>query len=57
MTHGRNKYLSDLFVNKFGPPRKYNEKITQHYMDIACCTKKLEEIGIHLVKYLKNMSK
>ncbi len=56
MTHGRNKYLSDLFVNKFGPPRKYNEKITQHYMDIAyAAQKKLEEIGIHLVKYLKKI--
>ena len=56
MTHGRNKYLSDLFVNKFGPPRKYNEKITQHYMDIAyAAQKKLEEIGIHIVKYLKKI--
>ncbi|MBK69560.1 MAG: carbamoyl transferase [Legionellales bacterium] len=56
MTHGRNKYLSDLFVSKFGPPRKYNEKITQHYMDIAyAAQKKLEEIGIHLVKYLKKI--
>ncbi len=56
MTHGRNKYLSDLFINKFGPPRKYNEKITQHYMDIAyAAQKKLEEIGIHLVKYLKKI--
>tara|TARA_B100000886_G_scaffold333338_1_gene287231 strand:- start:59020 stop:60720 length:1701 start_codon:yes stop_codon:yes gene_type:complete len=56
MTHGRNKYLSDLFVNKFGPPRKYNEKITQHYMDIAyAAQKKLEEIGVHMVKYLKKI--
>ena len=56
MTHGRNKYLSELFLNKFGPPRKYNQKITQHYMDIAyAAQKKLEEIGIHLVKYLKKI--
>ncbi len=56
MTHGRNKYLSDIFINKFGPPRKYNDKITQHYMDIAyAAQKKLEEIGIHLIRYLKKI--
>ena len=30
MTHGRNKYLSELFLNKFSPPRKFDQKITQH---------------------------
>ena len=56
MTHGRNKYLSELFLNKFGPPRKFDQKITQHYMDIAyAAQKKLEEIGIHLVKNLKKI--
>ncbi len=56
MSHGRNKYLSNDFIKKFGPPRGSNEKITQHYMDIAFATqKKLEEIGIHLVNQLKNI--
>jgi len=56
MTHGRNKYLSNLFIKKFGPPRNANEKISKHYMDIAyAAQKKLEEIGIHLVKYLKSI--
>ena len=56
MTHGRNKYLSELFLNKFGPPRKFDQKITQHYMDIAyAAQKKLEEIGLHLVKNLKKI--
>ncbi len=56
MSHGRNKYLSNYFLNKFGPPRASNENITQHYMDIAyAAQKKLEEIGLHLVKCLKEV--
>lgn len=56
MTHGRNKFISDYFIQKFGPPRKKNEKITKHYMDIAyAAQKKLEEIGLHLIKYLKQI--
>jgi len=40
MTHGRNKFVSDNFIKKFGEPRKHNEKITQHYMDIAYAAQK-----------------
>lgn len=56
MTHGRNKYLSNYFIKKFGPARKSNEKITKHYMDIAfAAQKKLEEIGLHLIKHLRDI--
>ena len=56
MTHGRNKFVSDNFIKKFGEPRKHNEKITQHYMDIAyAAQKKIEEVGLHLVRYIKKL--
>ena len=58
MTHGRNKYLSELFYKKFGPPRDKSAKISQHYKDIAfAAQKKLEEIGIHIVKETKKIIK
>ena len=37
MTHGRNKFISDYFIQKFAPQEK---KITKHYMDIAYAARK-----------------
>jgi carbamoyltransferase len=54
ITRTRKRY-SKKFESIFGPPRKKDEKINQHYMDIAAALQKtLEEACFHILSDLKD---
>jgi len=45
--------VSELFISKYGLPRKHGEIITQHHKNIAAALQKLtEEIVLNLTEYL-----
>ena len=53
-THGQSKWLSDLFLKKFGPARKSNDPYDQKYFDIAYALQKVvENTGVHLAQHLQ----
>jgi len=53
----RFQYVSKKFIEKFGPARASNDKITEFHQDIACSLQKiLEEIVAEIVAYLHQVT-
>ncbi len=54
----KNKWISNKFLEVFGPHRKPNSKILQHHKNIAAALQdRLEEIVIYQLKVLKKKTK
>lgn len=52
-THGQGQWVSDLFIEKFGPRRNYQDQYQQRHYDIAHGLQKIvENAGLHLAKHL-----
>ncbi len=52
-THGQTQWMSDYFIEKFGPKRAKKAKYTQHHYDIAYALQKIvEKTGVHLANHL-----
>ena len=57
-THGTSIWMSDYFLEKFGPKREYSGKYTQHTYDIALALQKLiESIGVRIATDLYKLTK
>lgn len=53
-THGRSQWLSDLFLQKFGPKRNPEEPLQERHFDIAYALQRLiEKTGVELAQYLQ----
>ncbi|MBD64185.1 MAG: carbamoyl transferase [Halobacteriovoraceae bacterium] len=53
---GRDPWVSDKFIQKFGPLRSKKETIEKRHQDIAwALQKRLEDVALHSVKYLKKI--
>jgi carbamoyltransferase len=52
-THGQSQWVSDLFIKKFGPKRKYQDPYEPRHYDIAYGLQKIvENAGVNLAKHL-----
>jgi len=52
-THGQAQWMSDDFMDKFGPKRAKKAEYTQHHYDIAYALQKVvEKTGVHLANHL-----
>jgi len=50
---GQDAWLSDLFVEEFGPRRNYDDDYDQRHFDIAFALQNIvEKAGVHLAKYI-----
>jgi carbamoyltransferase len=55
---GQFEYLSDKFIQKFGPKRLPRQPFEQHHMDVAAAFQtRLEEVALELCKILQNKTK
>ena len=50
---GRPHWMSNKFIDRFGPPRAKDGDLTQHYMDIAAAVQlRTEEVCFHMADWL-----
>ena len=57
-THGTTIWMSDYFLEKFGPKREYSDEYTQHTYDIALALQKLiEDIAVKIANDLYKITK
>lgn len=53
----RNPWVSNKFIEVFGPKRNYNDEMTEDYIDIAWAfQKRLEDVGLHIADYLHKVT-
>ena len=56
-THGQAKWVSDVFVKKFGPPRPAPTEYEERHFDIAYALQKVvEKTGVYLAQHLYAVS-
>lgn len=56
-THGQTQWVSDLFLQKFGPQRPYEGPYEQKHFDIAYGLQALiEKVGVQLAKHLRGIT-
>lgn len=56
-THGQSQWVSEKFIERFGPPRDSGQGYDQRHFDLALGLQKVvERAGVHLAKSLQRMT-
>lgn len=56
-THGNKNWMSEKFINRFGPKRQPEAELNQHHYDIAKALQKVvEKAGVHLANELYRLN-
>lgn len=51
--YGRGHWVSEKFIDRFGPPRKPEGEMEQRFVDVAASLQLItEEVGLHMAEYL-----
>ena len=55
--HGRSNWFSKKFFDTFGPPRKPESELTDHYKDVSAALQmRTEEVGLYMAKWLRQQT-